>query len=81
MTKHYVPYEVLARAEAEDITVSLPSALGELTAEQTVALQELLAGAYGRGLDAGFAISDFAGPDPGTLMDAYNAGIVEGRKT
>ena len=75
----YVPYETLSRSEAIIITAHLPTALGTLSAEQFLALQELVADGYAKGLEAGFSISDFSGPDPATVMDAYNAGIAEGR--
>ena len=76
----YVPYETLSREEASEIIVHLPTALGGLSAEQIVAIHELVADGYARGLEAGFSMSDFVGSDPGTIMDAYNAGISEGRK-
>lgn len=80
MSHNYVPYETLSRVEASEIIAHLPTALGELSAEQLVAIHELVADGYARGLDAGFAMSDFAGPNPGTVMDAYNAGIAEGSR-
>ncbi len=76
----YVPYETLSKTEAEEISLHLPTSLRELGPEQLVALKELLADSYARGLETGFSLSDFAGDTPGEIMDAYNAGIAEGRK-
>ena len=80
MTNSFVPYETLAREEARDITANLPSDLGSLTAEQLVAVQELIADGYGKGLQAGFDMCEFTGVDPATALEIYNAGIVESNR-
>lgn len=76
----YVPYETLARLEAGEIMLHLLTALGSLSADQLLAVQEIVADGYVRGLDAGFALTDFAGLDPANAMEIYNAGIAEGKK-
>lgn len=80
MTEGYVPYEALARAEADDIADNLPSALVDISAERLGIIKELIADGYAKGLEAGFAMSDFAGTNPASLMDAYNAGIEQGKR-
>jgi hypothetical protein len=76
----FVPYESLVRVEAEDIMLHLPTALHGLDALQALALRELIADGYARGLEAGFALSDFSGLDPATAMEVYSAGVSEGRR-
>ena len=76
----YIPYETLSRVEADEIASHLPTSLNNLTSEQLLALKELTADGVARGIELGFAISDFSGQDPGTLLDAYNAGVVEGSR-
>lgn len=76
----YIPYETLARVEAQDITEHLPTSLGGLEAEQLLAVQELIADGVAKGLQMGFAMSDFAATDPANAMEIYIAGIEEGKK-
>lgn len=81
MRESYVPYESLARAEADSIledTVNV--VLRGLSPEQLVVINELLADAYGRGLDHGFAMSDSEIRDPITPIEAYVAGVEQGKK-
>ena len=77
----YVPYESLAHAEADDVTQddNLPTALRNLSPDQLHALRELVADGYARGLDAGFAMSDFYGDSLGELAEAYSAGFAQGK--
>ncbi len=55
------------------------AALG-LDASKAWVLEEMLADATARGIEMGFAMSDFIGDNPVKPIDAYNAGIVEGKK-
>lgn len=61
--------------------LNLPTAFSDPDVPEAllVALSELLADAFAKGIEQGFALSDFSGQDPGTALDAYNAGIVQGR--
>lgn len=77
----YIPYETLARAEASDIVDgSRENVLASLTPEQTFVVSELLADAYNRGLEHGFALSDSHTTDPISVIEAYQAGIEQGMK-
>ncbi|CAN5387900.1 hypothetical protein BH10PAT3_BH10PAT3_8220 [soil metagenome] len=77
----YVPYETLARAEADEIMVdTVGIILHDLTPEHVVVINELLADAYSKGLDHGFAMSGSAIDDPITPIEAYNAGFEQGKK-
>lgn len=76
----YIPYETLSQAEAEDITAPVPTSLIELSLEQPVAVKELITDGVARGMDKAFAISEFSGQDPATLMGIHNAGIAEGER-
>lgn len=76
----YVPYETVSRSEADEITRHLPTALKGLDDEQRQALNELVADGVAKGIEMGFAMSDFSGDDPIEPIDAYNAGIIEGKK-
>ncbi len=75
----YIPYETYSRVEAEELGRSLPSSLDNLSDQQKSDLLELFAGAFARGIDAGFAMSDFAGHDPATSLEIYNAGFAQGK--
>lgn len=75
-----LPYENLARVEADDILAHLPSALGVLTVEQIAAIHELVADGYARGLEAAFVLSECTDDSPGDVMEAYAAGIEEGKR-
>lgn len=76
-----VPYETLARAEADAILEgSLPNILWGLSTEHQIALQELLADAYHRGLEAGFNLSDTSLHEPITVIEAYYEGYNQGKK-
>lgn len=79
----FIPYETIARAEAKDILVveNLPTALGGLKPEQTVAIVELLADAVKRGMDIAFALCDQEPDSPATLMEVFNAGVTEGKNS
>lgn len=61
MTTH--PYEQLARLETEETMSQLPTALGSLSTEQQVAVSELLADSYVRGLDTAFTLADIQKDD------------------
>jgi hypothetical protein len=77
--EYYIPYEDLAREESGTILEHTPTVLGSLSCEQRVAVIELLAHAVARGIEYGFAMSDFAGLDPASAMDIYNAGIAQAK--
>ena len=81
MRDSYIPYETLARAEANSILEdSLNVVLRDLLPEQVVVVNELLADAYGKGLEHGFAMSGSEITDPITPIEAYNAGYEQGKK-
>jgi hypothetical protein len=75
MSKEYVPYETLARAEAQDVLQheAWLDTLG-ISEQNRWKLLELMAGMHAQGLEQGFAISDFSGDDPAKAMDIFNAG-------
>jgi len=77
----YIPYETLARAEADEALSNVPTALAGLTLEQLMVVKELMAGAHGRGMETAFAMVDNPPPrDPITSVEAYEAGIIEVKK-
>jgi hypothetical protein len=76
----YVPYETVSRSEAKEIAAHPPTALADLSPAQREALVELLADGVARGIEMGFAMSDFSGGDPTEPIEAYNAGIIQGKK-
>jgi hypothetical protein len=81
MSEHL--YETFSRADVEDL---MSGSSGEawfdtlgIAKENRWKLIELLASVHQNGIDAGFSMSDFAADDPGTVMEAYSAGIEQGR--
>lgn len=75
-----IAYEAWSRVEAKDMTEQLPSSLACLTSEQLHDLHELLASSFAKGIDAGMGISDFYGEDLMSIMEAYNAGLQQGKQ-
>lgn len=76
----YVPYETISRVEADEILGgAVPNILSGLSQEHLLAVRELLTDAYARGLEAGFAMSEFNGDSPGDMAEAYAAGFEQGK--
>lgn len=77
----YIPYETLARAEAQNIIgLAIKSVLREMPMGSVPVIEELLADAYYRGIETGFGLSDGYHEDPVGVVEAYLAGIEQGKK-
>lgn len=75
-----IVYENWARVEADDMTEALPTSLQELSPQQMADIREMLASSFAQGMEAAFTLSDLYGEKLMTNLDAYNAGITEGKR-